>query len=123
MFMPAVTNLTAALPGKRLLIFDFDGTVADTTPLHAAAFAQAMAPLGIEVDYCSIAGMKTIDAIRQCLDRAGRATTEAELATLVSNKQQTVRELISLALQPMPGVDAFLRWARSRFPRRTCFQI
>ena len=54
------------LHGKRLLIFDFDGTVADTTPLHAEAFRQALSPLGVSVDYGRIAGMKTRDAIKQC---------------------------------------------------------
>ena len=59
------------LQGKRLLIFDFDGTVADTSPLHAAAFAQVLAPLGIAVDYPAIAGLKTLDAMRKCLAAGG----------------------------------------------------
>ena len=115
MFMATAANLTEALQGKRLLIFDFDGTVADTTPLHAAAFAEVLAPLGIVVDYRNIAGMKTLDAMRQCLSRAGRVASEAELATLVSAKQQCVRQMIAQALQPLPQMDVFLRWARPRY--------
>lgn len=103
------------LKSKHLLIFDFDGTVADTTPLHAAAFSQVLAPLGIEVDYSRIAGLKTLDAMRQCLDGAGRTLDEAALAALVTAKQQCVRQMIGQALQPLPGVDAFLRWARPRY--------
>ena len=103
------------LMSKRLLIFDFDGTVADTTPLHAAAFSQVLAPLGIEVDYSCIAGLKTLDAMRQCLNGAGRTFDEAALAALVTAKQQCVRQMIGQALQPLPGVDAFLRWARPRY--------
>ena len=110
--MKPAANLAEALRGKRLLIFDFDGTVADTTPLHAAAFAQVLAPLGIAVDYSRIAGLKTLDAMRQCLNGAARTLGEVELAALVTAKQQNVRQMIGHALQPLPGVDVFLRWAR-----------
>jgi HAD superfamily hydrolase (TIGR01509 family) len=113
--MKPVDNLILALQGKRLLIFDFDGTVADTTHLHAAAFTQVLSPLGIMVDYTSIAGLTTHDAMHQCLKGAGHTLDGAALAALVTAKQQCVRQMISRALQPLPGVDAFLRWARPRY--------
>jgi HAD superfamily hydrolase (TIGR01509 family) len=113
--MKSVTNLAGALRDKCLLIFDFDGTVADTTPIHSAAFSEVLAPLGIEVDYSSIAGLKTLDAIRQCLHGAGQVLDDSELASLVTAKQQSVRKVIGHALQPLPGVDTFLRWARPRY--------
>lgn len=108
-------NLHQLLHGKQLLIFDFDGTVADTTPLHAAAFSEVLAPLGIGVDYSSIAGLKTLDAIRQCLQGADRVLDETAIAALVTAKQQSVRQMIGHTLQPLPGVDTFLRWARPRY--------
>lgn len=113
--MEPAANLTEALQGKRLLIFDFDGTVADTTPLHAAAFTEVLAPLGVAVDYPRIAGLKTLDAMRQCLNGVGRILDEAELAALVAAKQQRARQMIGEALKPLPGVDEFLRWARPRY--------
>jgi beta-phosphoglucomutase len=113
--MKSVPNLAGALRGKRLLIFDFDGTVADTTPLHATAFSEVLAPFGIEVNYSCIAGLKTLDAMRQCLHGAGRFLDESALAALVTAKQQSVRKMISNALHPLPGVDAFLRWARPTY--------
>jgi HAD superfamily hydrolase (TIGR01509 family) len=113
--MKPVTSLADALRGKRLLIFDFDGTVADTTPLHSAAFSEVLAPLGIEVDYPCIAGLKTLDAMRKCLQGAGLVMNESALAALVTAKQQLVRQMIGHSLQPLPGVDAFLRWARPRY--------
>ena len=113
--MKSGPDLIQLLAGKRVLIFDFDGTVADTTPLHAAAFAQVLAPLGIMVDYSSIAGLKTLDAMRQCLAGAGRTLPDSEMAALVSAKQQCVRQMIAQGLQPLPGADEFLRWAKSRY--------
>lgn len=103
------------LQGKKLLIFDFDGTVADTSPMHAAAFSKVLTPLGIAVDYPRIAGMKTLDAMRQCLNGVAGGLDETELAALVRAKQQCVRQLICQKLLPLPGVDKFLRWARPRY--------
>jgi sugar-phosphatase len=113
--MKPVAKLADVLNGRRLLIFDFDGTVADTSPLHAAAFSQVLAPLGIAVDYPSIAGMKTLDAMHQCLEQAGRMLSQEEVTELAAAKQQCVRQMIGQALQPLPGVDGFLRWAKPRY--------
>lgn len=104
-----------ALQDKALLIFDFDGTVADTTPLHAAAFSQVLTPLDIPVDYLSLAGLKTLDAIRKCLDGVGRVLSDVEVQVLVVEKQKLVRQMIAQGLEPLPGVDDFLRWARPRY--------
>lgn len=103
------------LHGKRLLIFDFDGTVADTSPLHAKAFNQALSSLGVTVDYPSIAGLSTSDAMRQCLTTSGLLIDNAELDALVIEKQKKVRQMMNEGLTPLPGVDKFLRWARSRY--------
>lgn len=113
--MKPVANLSEAMLGKRLLIFDFDGTVADTTPLHTAAFSSVLEPLGITVDYPSIAGMKTLDAMRKCLAQADCSLTQEEVTELAVAKQQCVRQMMGQALQPLPGVDAFLRWAKPRY--------
>ena len=113
--MKPVDHLDEVLRDKQLLIFDFDGTVADTSPLHAAAFTKVLAPLGIEVNYPTIAGLKTFDAMRQCLNEVECIVDEAVLTALVTAKQQYVRQMIGEALQPLPGVDTFLRWARPRY--------
>lgn len=113
--MMSGAGLDQLLLGKQLLIFDFDGTVADTTPLHAEAFAQVLAPLGVMVNYLTIAGLNTRDAMQKCLAGTGHTLPDAEMAALVSAKQQCVRQMIARGLEPLPGVDAFLRWAKPRF--------
>jgi len=113
--MKESVSLLNALQGKRLLIFDFDGTIADTSPLHAAAFAQVLNPLGVEVDYPKIAGRKTLDAMQLCLTRIGRELPDAEIHALVAEKQSRVRVMIAQSLSPLPGVNDFLGWAKSRY--------
>lgn len=111
-----MSELRGLLEGKRLLLFDLDGTLADTTPLHAQAFAQVLAPLGVPVDYARIAGMKTADALRKCFEDAGRAAPDpADLERLTSAKQDLVRKLIRTHLKPLPGVKEFLAWCSPRF--------
>lgn len=110
-----MNQLSSLLAGKHLLIFDFDGTVADTTPLHAEAFGQVLSPLGIAVNYPAIAGMKTLDAMRKCLADAGHSPSDEELRVLVTAKQQAVRQMISTELSALPGVPEFLQWARPRY--------
>lgn len=108
-------DLTSLLAGKQLLIFDFDGTIADTSPLHAEAFKQVLSPLGISVDYATIAGLKTLDAIRKCVADAGSTCSAEQEQELVSTKQRAVRQMISMELSALPGVDEFLSWARRRY--------
>ena len=113
--MNASQNLYQLLKGRQLLIFDFDGTVADTTPLHAAAFLNTLEPIGVSVDYQSIAGRRTADAMRLCLAAAGVTVNAMELDTLVAAKQTKVRQMMKQGLKPLPGIDKFLRWARARY--------
>lgn len=108
-------QLTELLKYKKMLIFDFDGTLADTSPLHARAFSLVLAPYNITVDYNSIAGMRTKDAMIQCLINRGINLPLNEIDALVTSKQQCARSLIQNELQPLPGVDDFLRWAKPRY--------
>jgi len=108
-------SLVKLLEHKKLLIFDFDGTLADTSSLHARAFEEVLAPYGITVDYHFIAGMKTSDAMKKCFATAGIVVSQDEIDALVTAKQQRVRTLIQTELQPLQGVDTFLRWAKQRY--------
>jgi beta-phosphoglucomutase-like phosphatase (HAD superfamily) len=63
-------------------MFDFDGTIAETTPLHARAFDETLAPLGIAADYRSIAGLSTQEAILRCLRTEGRCEADFDLPAL-----------------------------------------
>ena len=103
------------LAGRGALIFDFDGTIAETTPLHALAFKETLAPLGVAVDYPSIAGLKTRDAIVYCLHRGGRCETDFDLQAPIAEKQNRARKLIAEQLETIPTVEAFLVRARPYF--------
>lgn len=113
--MTTTFDIAQALVGKSLLIFDFDGTIADTGLLHTAAFEKVLSPLGMVIHYPSIAGMKTADALIRCASENGLILTEAQIIELQVAKQATVRELISQKLLPIPGADWFVRWAKHHY--------
>jgi HAD superfamily hydrolase (TIGR01509 family) len=103
------------LIGKRLLIFDFDGTLVDTGPLHEAAFNTVLEPWGFKVDYPAIAGLRTVDAFLAIFAANNLSVSKLKIQELTLSKQFTVRALIERELEPMPGVDKFLRWALPRY--------
>jgi HAD superfamily hydrolase (TIGR01509 family) len=113
-------TLGLLLKKARLLIFDFDGTLADTSVLHARAFESVMSAHGVPVHYPSIAGMKTVDAVRSCLQGSGVILDADTIEDLARAKQSRARAAIAEELAALPGVDAFLQWARSRFRLALC---
>lgn len=113
--MQLTRELANVLKGKQVLIFDFDGTIAATSTLHAAAFESVLSPLGLNLPYSSIAGMKTADAIVFCAKTCGQVLTTEKLNSLVTAKQKLVREMMRIQLVPLPGVDRFLQWAKLHY--------
>lgn len=104
----------APLAGRRLLIFDLDGTVADTAPIHEAAFNAMLKPYGVTVDYPAIAGLRTDEALDAVLASHGIDATAEERRRLVEAKRAAARQALR-QVAPLPGALAFIAWARPRF--------
>lgn len=98
--------------GKELLIFDLDGTLVDSSPLHARAYVAALAPLGVPVDYERIAGMTTTEAIAQLLGEAQVDLAADARDALRRDKQQRALALIGDELEALPGAVDFVAEAR-----------
>lgn len=116
-------SITAAfdrITAKRLLIFDFDGTLADTSPLHAEAFADVLGPYVLPFSYESVAGLRTYDALERIFAGSAYRLSADELRELAKAKQSRVRELIRDRLKPLPGVEPFLRWAIQKYRMAIC---
>ncbi|GAB4545062.1 MAG: HAD family phosphatase [Phycisphaerales bacterium] len=58
-------------PGMDALIFDFDGTIVDTEPLHEAALRRALEPYGVPVREGMSIGLSDEDAIARACEEAG----------------------------------------------------
>lgn len=72
------------------VIFDFDGVLADSEPVHLQAFQQVLQTIGIgltpEAYYARYLGYSDRDAFLQVTTDRGRTLSEAELAHLLQVK-------------------------------------
>jgi HAD superfamily hydrolase (TIGR01509 family) len=116
----SLSPLARLLSRKRLLIFDLDGTLVDSSPIHARAFQEVFAPHGIEVDYAGIAGMPTDAAVDRLASGAGIALDGPERARLVKAKRERALGLIERELVAIEGAIEFVRAAEGRFRMALC---
>ena len=104
----------------RAVIFDFDGVIVDSEPLHLAAFRSALAPEGIELTdaeyWESYLGYDDHDAVVAALERAGRRAAPDLVRTLMAEKAAHFLTLVGAGVVVFPGVEAFVEAARSRGP-------
>jgi HAD superfamily hydrolase (TIGR01509 family) len=97
----------------RALLFDLDGTLAETDSLHLPTWVDVLAPYGIEVDERfykeRISGRSTGEIVRDLLPDL----TEEEGASIGDAKEASFRER-AVELEPLPGLVDFVREGRER---------
>jgi HAD superfamily hydrolase (TIGR01509 family) len=104
----------------KAIIFDCDGVIADTEPIHLAGFARVLAEEGIvlaEDDY--FAHYLALDD-RGCFTRAfselEAPLTQDQLAALIKRKADVVERAMETGLTLLPGAAEFIRTAAARYP-------
>ncbi len=103
------------LKNKKLLIFDFDGTIAKTSIFHEQAFKEALINYNINFFYQDIAGLSSADAFQKIFHENNILISNKALSDLVKQKQYIARNLISNYLEPSEGLSDFLIWAVNSF--------
>jgi HAD superfamily hydrolase (TIGR01509 family) len=95
------------------IIFDFDGVIADTEPLHFAGFRQTLAEIGIgltESDYyANYLGYDDRGCFIAALIAHQRPTDPSAIAGLMQRKAQAYLESVKDHLVIFPGVREFVR--------------
>src|SRR4249919_1373376 len=96
----------------RALLFDLDGTLCDTDPLHHHTWRELLAPHGIVVDddlyRRKLSGRLNPDIVAELLPRLDRAAN----LDLCERKEALFREMTP-HLDPLPGVVALIASARA----------
>jgi beta-phosphoglucomutase len=104
----------------RAIIFDLDGTLADTEPLHFEAFARVFRTEGIELDraeyFSRLIGFDDRDCFATVLRENGRAADDTILAALIARKAVIYQEMITGRDVTFPGAVDFVRLCARRFP-------
>jgi HAD superfamily hydrolase (TIGR01509 family) len=100
--------------GKSAIIFDFDGTIADTLPLHERAFEEALAAYPLRFRYADYAGMSTRKAISMIFAENELPLEEELLLTLTRKKQLAAHALYAELIAFMPGAEALVRLCHTK---------
>ena len=97
----------------RALLFDLDGTLAETDSLHLPTWVDTLEPYGVEVDeefYRNrISGRSTGDVVRALLPDL----TDEQGSSIGEAKEASFRERAS-ELEPLPGLIDFVERGRER---------
>jgi HAD superfamily hydrolase (TIGR01509 family) len=98
---------------RRVLLFDLDGTLAETDSLHLPTWVEALLPHGIEVDEAfyreNISGRANAEIVGNLLPNL----SAREGREIVETKEAGFRERAG-DLEPLPGLLDFLEGAKER---------
>jgi HAD superfamily hydrolase (TIGR01509 family) len=102
------------------IVFDFDGVIADSEPLHLRAFQQTLAEDQIELtgpDYYSrYLGYDDVGLVQALAADRGVAMTDREVTALVTRKGVRLQELLRGGHVIFPGAIEFIRSAAATVP-------
>lgn len=107
--------LAALVRPFRAAIFDCDGTLADTMPLHYRAWVETLAPRGADFSealFYELGGVPTVDIVRILNERFGYGL---EVEAIAAEKEARYEALLPEA-RPVERVVALVREYRGRYP-------
>lgn len=100
----------------RAVVFDFDGVIANSEPLHFRGYRDVLAPRGVALTerayYENYLGYDDIGAFRAIAGDFGVTFTDGDIADLVAKKAVRLEELEKSASVLFPGArEAIVRMA------------
>jgi beta-phosphoglucomutase len=104
----------------RAIVFDFDGVIANSEPLHFRAFRDVLADQGVDLSehdyYTRYLGFDDLGAFRAIAADRGRTWSAAELAGLAVHKASRMEALEQDASVLFPGAAAAIRRSAAAVP-------
>jgi beta-phosphoglucomutase len=104
----------------RAVIFDLDGTLVETEPLHFASFNQVLRLDGIEIgfeDYTTrLIGLNDRDCFTAVLRENRKDASDDHVAKLIARKTAVYQAMVAERDVLYPGAEKFVRDCAHRFP-------
>lgn len=109
----------------KAIVFDFDGVLVDSEPLHFKAFLAVGASLGVSFDYEQyleeFVGYDDRDALQLMLQKAGEITpgqraSEQRIHGLCEEKRIAFEQLVEAGIVPIPGAMPLMDDALANLP-------
>jgi HAD superfamily hydrolase (TIGR01509 family) len=109
----------------RAVLFDFDGVIVNSEPLHFQALHEVLLAERIELRedeyYRELIGFDDRGAIRHLFAKRGRPLEPKTLLSLMAHKSRAMMELIGgRQFAALPGVEQFVRDLWRRCPLGIC---
>jgi beta-phosphoglucomutase len=102
------------------IVFDFDGVIANSEPLHLKAFQQALAEDGLDLPaaeyYARYLGYDDVGMFEALAKDRGLAMSGGRVAALVSRKGEWMQEMLRTGSVLFPGATDFIREAAAAVP-------
>jgi beta-phosphoglucomutase len=106
-----------SLPRPEAVLFDFDGILVDSEPMHYRAFTEVLDPLGMGFpwkEYVEIyMGFDDRDAFREAFRTKGIDLDDANLAGLVAAKSRAFRDGLRNGVNAYPGAVPMIESLRA----------
>jgi beta-phosphoglucomutase len=106
------------------VVFDFDGIIVDTEPIHYKAFQEILIPLGLGYSWQQYLdlylGFDDRDAFREAFRAGGRSLSEQELRSMMEEKALAFLRTVSSGVAPYPGVVELIRSLSGKVPVALC---
>ena len=104
----------------RTIMFDLDGTLAETEPLHYVGFNEALRPEGVEIPreeyFTRLIGFNDRDCFATVLKENGKDASVARIEMLTARKAGIYQDMIRNRDVMYPGAADFVRQCAARFP-------
>ncbi|MDA1185755.1 MAG: HAD family phosphatase [Acidobacteria bacterium] len=102
------------------IIFDFDGVIADSEPLHFRAFQHTLAQEGIELRsaeyYARYLGYDDVGLFQALATDRGLPMDASRMSALLAAKGQRLQEMLERGHVLFPGAADFVRSAAAEVP-------
>ena len=105
-------------PGKpAAIVFDFDGVIVDSEPIHLLGFRRALGLVGGKMSdeeyYGKYVGYDDGDCFRMALTELGAKADDEEIARLTAVKSEFVNRTLAESATPVDGAVNLIRSAAS----------
>jgi len=108
----------------KAVIFDFDGIIVDTEPIHFQAFQSVLQPLQLGYSWeqylDKYIGFDDRDAFREVFASAGKLLGDSMLGELISQKAEVFERIVRQGVQPYPGVIELIKALSGSLPLALC---
>jgi beta-phosphoglucomutase len=104
----------------KAIIFDCDGVIADTEPLHLASFKEVLTEEGLSLSDEEYFSQYLALDDRGCFTKAfsshGKALSKEKLLELINRKAHYIEPVMQANLRLFPGIASFIECVSTKYP-------